>query len=80
MTGDYLTIKHVDNGFSLELNPFTTSNGVRRKHCVARNEEELYAVIKEMFPSGPSGSRQQETGEQENAAPGCFQVNQERTV
>lgn len=49
MKDDYLSIKHVENGFVLELNPYA-STPKRKGHYVARTERELHALLREMFP------------------------------
>lgn len=49
MIGDYVVIRHVDNGFFIEVNEYSSDK--KRSKYVARNEEELYAVIqKRVFP------------------------------
>lgn len=49
MIGDFVTIRHVDNGFFIEVNEYSPDK--KRNRYVARTEEELYAVIQtKVFP------------------------------
>lgn len=52
MKGDYLTIRHVDNGFTVEMNK--CGNTGKRVEKVARNEAQLHAILRELFPANES--------------------------
>lgn len=49
MNGDYVTIRHVDNGFTVEMNEY--SHGKQTAKLVAKDEAELYEIIKGLFPA-----------------------------
>ncbi len=50
MVGDHLTVRHVENGFYLELNGYVLEKGMKRVFLVAKTEEELYEEIAKLFP------------------------------